>query len=426
MVSLKLLFKKKNKLLQDSFIIFSTMMVMNLSGYFYHFYMGRSLGPEEYGILGSLLAILYFIIVPVNTIQTGITNFVSNFKAKGEDGKIAYLYIKAIKKLFIYGVLISLALIILSPLLTSFLHLPSTTPIIILSSMIIFALLIPVARGILQGIQNFKGLGITFITEGLIKLIFGIIFVYIGFKINGAITAIVLSYVFAFILGLILLKPIAKIKRKIKFNTKELYKYSLPVLIMLSSLTVFYTVDIFLVKHFFDVVQAGYYAAISLLGKIAFFASWSISIVMFPKVVELNTTNKKHKHILNKSLLIVLSICIPIILIYFIFSELMVYILFGIKYLKISNMIGWFAIIMSLFSLSYTLAFYNISLNRKKFIYFLIFFNILEIILIVLFHNTLWQIIWILMFIMVSLFLTLLIYTLKIKENKPQIELKQI
>lgn len=427
MVHLKL-FKNKNKIFWDSFIIFSTMMIMNVSGYFYHFYIGRVLGPAEYGVLGSLLAILYFIIVPLNTVQTGITSFVSNFRAKDEKGKIAYLYFKALKRLFIYGVIIFVVFIILSPLIASFLHIPSVKPIILLSSITILALLIAVTRGVLQGLQNFKGLGATFISEGLAKLIFGILFVYIGLRLYGAISALVISYMFALILGIILLKPINKIKKRIKFDTKKVYKYSFPVLIMLSSLTIFYTVDVFLVKHYFDAVQAGYYTALSLLGKIVFFASWSISMVMFPKVVELNAINKKHSHVLNKSLLVVLLICIPITLVYFIFSKLMVFILFGQKYLGISNMVGWFAIVMVFFSLSYTISFYNMSLNRKKFVYLLIFFNILEIILIAIFHTTLWQVIWVLMFIMITLFLILIIYTLKIKESnlitKPITKLK--
>ena len=41
---------------------------------------------------------------------------------------------------------------------------------------------------------------------------------------------------------------------------------SLPVLLMLISLTGFYTLDVILVKIFFDPIDAGYYAAVSLFG----------------------------------------------------------------------------------------------------------------------------------------------------------------
>ena len=89
--------------------------------------------------------------------------------------------------------------------------------------------------------------------------------------------------------------------------------------------------DVLLVKHYFSDVDSGYYVALSSLAKILFFATVSISQVMFPKVSELYQSGKKHKPLLYKSLLVSLIIIVPSILVFYLFPKLVVTILFLIK-----------------------------------------------------------------------------------------------
>ena len=74
---------------------------------------------------------------------------------------------------------------------------------LILSPIILFSVILPIIRGNLQGLQKFKLLGLNLITEIIVKLFLGILLVYLGFKVNGAIFAVVLSFFFPILLGLI-------------------------------------------------------------------------------------------------------------------------------------------------------------------------------------------------------------------------------
>ena len=209
----------------------------------------------------------------------------------------------------------------------------------------------------------------------------GITLIFFGFKLNGAVGAIVFALISAFLISVYQLRDIIKHKIK-KFNSNVIYRYTIPVLIALMMLTAFYSLDLLLVKHFFVDERAGYYAAVSLLGKVVFFGSMPITQVMFPKVNELYHRKKKSKNILYKSGLMVLAFSLPIIAIYFLFSRSIIKLLYGELYLEASNLLGWFAVIMTLFSLIYLISFYNLSINKKNFLYILGLFNILEIILI--------------------------------------------
>ena len=67
-----------------------------------------------------------------------------------------------------------------------------------------------------------------------------------------------------------------------------------------------------------------------------------------------------------------------LIALYYLFPSFVVKVFYGSQYLGISSLIVIFAIAMLFFSLSYALAFYNLSIHRTNFMYFLVIFNIVE------------------------------------------------
>lgn len=406
---------KKSKLIRDNLILFISSFMTGTLVFLFHFFAGRFLGPAEYGVIGVILSIVYIFNIPLTTIQTGIANFTANFKAKNKFNEISYLFKSALRRLFIFGIICLGLFLILSPLIAWYIKI-KVTPLILLAPFVLIIFLVPVIRGMLQGLQRFKAFGINLISEGVSKFILGILLVIL-LGVNGAVLSIVISYVIAFFIGYRLLKKVLPSKVK-KFNTKNVYKYSIPVLLMLIGLTAIYTIDVILVKHFFTDTIAGYYVAISTLAKILFFGSYSVAQVMFPKVSELYAKNMAHKHLLYKSLSMMLLILIPAVIIYFLFSDLIISIVYGNAYLEVASLLGWFGIFMGLFSLIYTIAFYNLSIKKTKFLYVLFLFNILEIILIYIFHENLPQILTILTFLMFSLFIIMFLEVAFRKDGK--------
>lgn len=415
MIKRLLSYYKNSKFLRDNLILFIGAISSGVFGFIFHFYMGRILGPADYSILGVILSIIYVMSIGLNTLQLGITKFVSKFNVRKEYSEISYLINRSIKKLTIYGIILLVIFILITPLLSKFLHI-TITPLLIISPCVVFLMLLPINRGSLQGLQRFKGLSLNLVIEGTIKLLGGILLVLLGFGVYGAIISIVLSYIISFFVGFYPLRDIIKKKKK-EFNTKNVYKFSFPVLIALISLTLMYSIDLVLVKHFFNAVESGYYTAAGLLGKVLFFATLSISQVMFSKVSELHDKKEKHKHLLIRSLLISLIIIIPTIVIYYLFPRLVVNILFGPKFLEIIPYIGPFAIIMGLFSLIYIITFYKLSINKKRFLYILVLFNIIQIVLITLFHSSIAQVINVLIVYMLILFIVMFLLTILTSKN---------
>ncbi len=413
----KELFDRKDSLFRDNFILVSASMFGNVAAFLFHIFMARVLGSVDYGVLGVLLSIIYVMSVPLLVIQTVISKFTSQYKAKKEYEKINALLRKSSIKFVKYSALFFILNLALIPLLSSFFHIPKIN-FLVLSPLIFLATIIPIGRGALQGLQEFKILGYNIILEAFLKLIFGVLLVLIGLAVNGAILAIILSFIFPLLWLYNKLKKYLKEEKQISLDIKEIYRNSYSILFALLTLTFFYTIDLFLVKHYFPAAEAGFYATASLLGKIVYFASLAIVLVMFPKTTELFTTNKPSSKVLVKSLIFIILISLPILLIYFLLPNYVILLLGGKEYLPISSILGLFGLAMTFFTLSYTLAFYNLSVNKYSFIYGLLLLNLIETIAIYMFHSSLREVVIILNIITLILLLYLGGYTIKSLNGK--------
>ncbi len=403
-------YSKEDSLVRDSITLFSATMVLNLMGFVFHFFMGRFLGPSSYGVLGALMSLLFLLVVPTVTIQTTLTKFVSELKVENKYGKVKHIFLEMLKVFAIIGIFSLITYLLLSRFIADFLHIP-LAPVLIFGGFLVFALLLPISRGVMQGLQWFKSLGINMAFEGISKVLIGVILVLIGFGVNGAAFSIFLAFFISFLISFIPLKKILDYERE-KYSLSTVYRYLLPVILTLLLLTSFYSIDIILIKHFFDSVSAGLYAAVSLIGKTVFFATIAISSVMFPKVSELHQKKKSHKSLLKKSLFLVALVGIPLCILYFLLPEFVVRVFFGEKYVSAAGLVWKFAVFMLLFSLTYTISMYNLSINKLKFIVILQSFSIMEGILIWIYHTSLLQIVLMLIGIGFAMFVTMFLTTI--------------
>ena len=338
-------------LIRAGIIILIAQAVFLAANFIYHFLSARFLGPAEYAVVASLFSIFYLVSVGSAAIQNTATKYVSEFKAEKNDNKIALFFRRGFRKILVISFLFFIAYLAISPLIASFLHIPLIS-VLISSPVIILFSLIPFNRGIMQGLQKFGSLGVNTALEGIIKLALALAFIFAGLKANGVIAAVPIATAVAIVLSFFPLK-LKKAKGALKLDTKEIYKFTFISFIALFLVNTIYNLDIFLVKHYFSAEQAGYYAAISLLGKIVFFGATAIGLVMFPKVSEMHLNDKKTARIIfKKALGFTLLISLLITAVYFLFSKILVSILFGAQYMTIAPFIGFFGVFMSMLSLS--------------------------------------------------------------------------
>lgn len=398
---------KKSSIGKSGLVVFISSALASVFMYLFYLYMGKTLGPERYSVLGVLLSIFFIFTVTTNVISIILVRYVTYFEAKNQYGKIKSIFQTSLKVVFYAGVLFFVILLIFSRQIASLLKIQAILPIILLGLLIWSFSLMIVFFSILNGLQKFGSLGAGKVGEALITLFLGIALVLLGFGVNGAMLALLLGVIFSIPIALFSLKFLSNVKIT-EIGKTDIKKYILLASSGYFAIAVILNAGLILVKLYFNELEAGYFAAASVLGSIPFFISSSMTAVLFPKISELYSNGKDTLFILRKGLFYTGVPCFIIILIYFLFPDFISHLLFGGEY-KISSYIGLYALAMSLLAISSIIVIYNLALKRRKIAYLLTPFAIFQILLIMIFHSTLMQVI-VVMLILNAMLLTALCY----------------
>ena len=380
---------------KGALVLFITINLFNFLNFLFHFSMGRMLGPEDYGILAVLMSLIYIYAIPTEAIQNIISRYTSRFNLKKEHGKIKFLLLKSLNKSFKISIILFLFLILIGIFLSLFLQI-NFWLIFITNLFIFFSVSIPITRGVLQGRKKFSSLGINMVIEAILKLVFAISLVIFGLKVYGAITGALLGVFAGLIFSIYFNKDILKTKEQ-KTSFDGIYLQSVPYFITIFVVFISLSLDIILAKRFFSPELAGQYAVLSMLGKMIFFGTFAISKTMFPLTSEKHDSNKDPSKLFKKSMLIIVLLCSFAVLIYGLFPKLVIMILYGNQYTSMAPFLIYSALALSFLALTNAVFMYSLSLNRLKKYYYLFLFPLIQVILLVLFHNTILEYIFALM-----------------------------
>jgi len=405
----------KDEFIRKSAVMFLASIIGNICNYLYQIYVGRAVGPEEYGTFGSLFAIIYFTVVFSNTIQSTGTWFISKLKAEDQINNIGTFIFSLIKRTFLMGISGFGIFYLASPWVANFLNLNSTSEVIILGTVIFLSFLLPATSSGLQGLQLFNSLALVNVLTYVPKLLFGVMLVDLGYGVSGALGAVTIGMGIAFLFSFIPLRSYIMDRSSCgSRDFREIYIYSIPAILIMICLTVPSNLDVILAKHYFNSYDVGLYTAASVIGKMIFFLPWAISMVMFPKASELDAKGKNTLSLLNKSLIYSAFLSGPATIIFLLFPGL-VGIIFGPIYIEASAVTKIYVIMMFLVSLTSVIAQYCLAINSKRYSVLLVFFTVLEICLMVLAHDSTIQMVEMLTGINLLILLTSYIYVIRLK-----------
>ena len=402
-----------DELLRPISIMFIASFIGGACNYVYQLYMGRLLGPEDYGIFGSFFAISYIMFILAGTIRTSSAKFVSKFVGEERNAQINFFLTGMLKRMFVLGSLIFFILVVTSPHLISFLKVDSITPVFIIGSFFFFTFLLPVNMGVLQGLQRFLPLGFYRVLNFSSKLFFGVLLVSLGFGVNGALAAVTIGAALSLSASFYSVKPFLSGFSSVKkpsFNFYDLYLFSLPTMLTMFCFAVPANVDVIIAKHFFSAQQAGLYTAASVLGKVVLFIPEAIAMVMFPKVSEATAMKTNTLNILNKSLIYTGLLSGGVTLTYWWFPSLAIRVPFGYEFLEAAPLVKYYGVVMFLFSLSIVVMRYCLAMHDLKYVFGFSLFTFIEIGLLSVFHETMMEMIRILLMVNIVLFIFSVLY----------------
>jgi len=362
----------RHEFYRDAFIMMIAVTLSNFFNYLYQLLMGRLLSPQEYGELFSLLSLFYIFSVFSTTINTSITKFTAVYGTRGEYGKIKSILIKGTKVLGLFGIMLFGLIALISPLFSKFLQIEDNSLLLVLFASLPLSMVLPIYQGALRGMQRFLALGLSTSSWAFFKVLFGFSLVALGYGVFGGLFGVFLAHIGAFLLTLVFLRDLFKYKEKGNLEIREILSYSSLAFLAVLAYTTMWNIDVILVKHYLSPLEAGQYSAISVLGKIVLFAPGAIGMVIFPKAAEKHEKGEGHFHVLLKGLGLTLLISGGIVLVYALFPEFIIKIIYGTKYLSVAPYLWRYGLAMMFFSLASVMVNYSLSIGKTDIFLYLL------------------------------------------------------
>jgi len=385
---------KSDHLIKDSLILFIATSIVNLSNFVYHMYASRKLGPENYGVLVTMLAMFIIVSMPAASLQMTVAKKASEFKAKENWGGIKTLFITTNIWFFVLGAAAFAICYFASNVIKDFFQIKDRIMVVIVGGITIFSMIIPSVRGLLQGMQKFISFGANMVIDAVLRLLALVVMIALGWSARGAIAAGLFSVGSAYIIGFIYLSFIFKYKNDGNTISKmDFFNYTLPVFITMAGFSLLSYMDVFAVKHFYQPYEAGLYSATSIVGKAFLFFPSAIAMALFPKVSAHFALKSDTKKLFYESLLLTAGITLAGVAFCFFFPGFIIKLLFGNQYINIEYIVRIFGIAIFPLVLFNVILNYCLAIHKYSFIYIMYAGIILYGLLLWFLHKSFYQVI---------------------------------
>lgn len=351
----------------------------NIFNYLYQVLAGRWLGPQEYGVFGSLFAIAYFVAVSSTVVQSSVARFVAGLHARGEGEALRRFFSAVMARLFVISAALFLGVAAASPLIGGFLGVPAGL-VVITGVTAMVAVIHSAAVGAIQGRQLFRFLaGVHLVNYGA-KFLLAVLLLYLGWGVGGALWAVALGFVFGLGLAAWPLGRLAVWRWRWEGEPplSRVAAYSGPAGIAAMCLAVPTTVDVFLARHYLPVTEVGYYTAASVLGKVLIFGPIGISLALFPHVLAADSQQRSPSGFLSRGVLLTALMAGGGAALYWVAPRQVLEVVFGTGYAGAADILRAYGLATFFFSVTVIFIYYNLALDRFLFIYLMGAVTVLE------------------------------------------------
>ncbi len=368
-----------------------SVLAVNGGNYLYNLILGRLLGPAQFADAAVLITFLLVLSFVAMTFQLVTAKFSVLFEGTLFKTFISKIYRNALG----VGIALGALIVVFASQLQQVFNTSSSIMFVIFGIGVPLYFLMSVNRGVFQGKKAFKSLSMTYQTEMLSRLLFTLGLIFLLDIQSSVVIAMGILISFGFGLIPFKYKHIGLKATGIidKISSKQIKRFFI--------LTAFYELtqiiinnsDILLVKHYFESYEAGLYASLALIGRMVYFIAWMFVMLLLPAVVQLKKEGKDTSPVLFKYTGYIAAIASVIVFACAVFPETVIHLLFGEHYIAMASLLWKYALATSVFAISNIFAYYYLSLDRYVPVIISGVFGLLQMGLVICFHDSLEQVV---------------------------------
>lgn len=408
------------ELLRGGGLLFVSSTLVNVGNYAFNIVLGRWLGPAAFADASLMVTLLLLFSFVAAALIMVTSKFVATHYATDGAGNAMLRGQGAALKRWLSrlawttGLGFALVFAGLSPLLRDFFHLASALPLAVLGFGVPVYLAVSVDRGALQGRTRFGRLAASYQAEMWSRLIVAVALLALGLEVNGVVAALLVSLAAALVVARAPAeRPGAGETATVPAEERRAVgRFALAAGGALVGQILINNSDVLMVKHFFTAEDAGQYAALALIGRIVFFATWSVVTTLFPIVAQRHARGERHHHLLVNSLGLVGAVSAAIVVAAYAAPEFIVRLLFGAAYLPVAPLVWLYALATAFYALANVIINYRLSAGNKLGSVFAICGGVSQVAALWLFHATLRDVVLIQVVLMAGLFGAVLFWDL--------------
>jgi O-antigen/teichoic acid export membrane protein len=393
---------RSSSFLRHNFIFFAGSVAIGALNYLYYPVIGRMLQPAAFGETQTLVSLFLQISIFLTVLGMLTINIVANHRT--DSAAQQKQRDRVILELEKFALLISLALLILTVVfgrvLQRFFQFSDYAPFVLLGLAVAVTVPFTFRSAYLRGQQFFGLTSLAGIVGAGAKLAFSAAFVAMGMGTVGAILGVVAAQFLAFLYAALyarrhgfresLFKQMGRLP-DLKLILPE-FKYALLVLVCSLTITGLYSIDIVVVKHYFDAHTAGLYAGIAAVARIVFFLTASITQVLMP-AVRLQNSARQNSAILTKSFVLLSIIGGSAVALFWIMPRFIVGHLMGSEYMAYSSLLPRLSLVVFLISILNLFITYHMALRRYSIALIVIMGGLASVLFLVISHGTLMNVV---------------------------------
>jgi len=252
------------------------------------------MGDKEYGLFGTLLAMLNVTAIPSIGLQTVLAHQAASAITPADKARLTGTVRGLLWWTFVLWLVVAAATVVFHRHIIEMLTITNPWALWLVLVFALGQLWSPIVFGTLQGIQNFLWLGWGMISNGLGRLVaVAVIVTFFGGKATGAIGGALIGISMALVICFAQSRQVWGAREHSRPDWRNWLAQVVPLTIGLGVTQFLFSVDMIIVRSIYGEDQTGFYSASGMIGRGLVMFAMPLSLVMFPKIVHSKATGKK-------------------------------------------------------------------------------------------------------------------------------------
>jgi len=377
----------------------------------YNVYAGRTLGRAAYGDFAAVLSFVALCHIALGPINGTIARFAAQYATERALGKVRALCREITRRVALWGLIGGVVALAAAKPISSLLNLASPWSFVAGVAIIYVTLLLAVWRGAIRGMQAFGSFNVNTITEAGVRLIVGVAVLAVWCHTVAGLSAYFVALVVAILLSRVQLDRMWSGHEFQRVDGAAVKRFTGPLLLMAITTAGLQNIDMLLAKHYAaDADVGGIYGAAFNLSRAVSALVTPFNTYLLPLLAQLHTQGRRVRGTLARTCGYFLILAAGLILVFAIWPERIVVLLFGKEFAAASTLLLPLTLTRLFGYLCHLIALAFAATDRFRFLWIYITGLVVEAVLLSMWHASSLQIARVSLTVQGVLFAVLVIY----------------